>query len=258
MTAFVAPFRAELFRLGRPATLVWSIVGAVGYAIVVTVVLVATAAEEGSAISISTLERVDGASAPLVLATSFSSVLVLGLITPLAAGDFARGTMRAALMQNPGRLRVAGGFFAGRLIGLIVLTALAFVVSWVTAFSVAGSRGIDTGLWSTVDGIQASGADAARIMLYVAVWALLGTVVGIVTRSVPVGLAIGVMWAGPVENVLGDDLGFVQKWAPGLLLQDVLTASDDFPVTHIVGSLVGYTVLAVALSVVLLTRRDVV
>ncbi|MFV0524999.1 MAG: hypothetical protein ACK5RL_10910 [Acidimicrobiales bacterium] len=258
MNNTIDAYRAEVFRLSRPTTLRWSLAGAVIYGVVVTAVLVATAADTGSAMLIPTLEANDGATAPLVLATSFSSVLVLGLITPMAAGDLADGSMRAALLQNPNRLSVAGGFFAARLVGLTVLVATVFVVSWATAFVVASGSGLDISAWSTADGLEASLTDFVRTMLYVAVWALLGTVVGIVTRSVAVGLAIGVMWAGPLENVLGDDLAVVQKWAPGLLLQDVLTGSGDFSAAHIGGTLVVYAVAAIALSGVLLTRRDVV
>ncbi|MFV0259173.1 MAG: hypothetical protein ACK5PP_12090 [Acidimicrobiales bacterium] len=258
MNRLTAAYHAEWFRLTRPLTLRRSVVGAALYAVVVTAVLVGTAAETGSALTISSIEAADDATASLVLATSFSSVLVLCLIIPLAAGDIAGGTLRTGLLQNPNRLRVAGGFLAARLLGLGALVTIVTAVSWVTAAVVAMLNGLDIGAWFTADGLAATSGDFVRTLVYAACWAVFGTAVGVITRSVAVGLFIGVMWAGPVENVLGDDLALVQEWAPGLLLQDMLTGSDDFSTAHVTLTLAAYLAVALGTSGMLLMRRDVV
>jgi hypothetical protein len=47
--------------------------------------------------------------------------------------------------------------------------------------------------------------------LFVFGFALLGSVIGMLSRSMGIGLGFGLFWAGPVENILGDDLAFAQR-----------------------------------------------
>lgn len=77
-------------------------------------------------------------------------------------------------------------------------------------------------------------------------------------RSVPIGLGIGILWAGPLENILGDRLAIGGEWFPGLLLRYVV-APETAVLTGaaLVLRLVLYAVIALLLVGVLLRRRDV-
>lgn len=248
---------AELRRLARRRVLLIATASSAGYAIAVTWILIATASPTPSGvISVPALEQADGGTRTVLLAASFSSILVLALFTGMAAGDYSRGTWRVALLQNPGRIRLAAGVFLARLLMMSLLTIVLFVAGWVTAYLVASGEGISTSAWVSGDAWVSAAADLGKVLLFGTGWALLGTALGWVTRSIPVGLAIGVLWAGPIENAIGMEIAFGRRWFPGLLLRDVLAGGSDYTAR------VGYTLAVYALVVLVATaavlrRRDV-
>ncbi len=134
---------------------------------------------------------------------SFTLVFVLAGVIAYVAGDFSRGTFQA-LLQQPRR----GTLLAGKLLAVLglvaALVAEAMLVGWVTARLVAPGQGVDVDGWMSLDGVVHGIGDYGRVVATLAGWALLGTTIAVLVRSIPVALAIGVVWAGPIENVIGD------------------------------------------------------
>ena len=64
--------------------------------------------------------------------------------------------------------------------------------------------------------------DYVRLLGFVVVYALIGTMVAVLVRSTPIALAIGLVWFGPFENVIGEGRAWADRWFPGLLLRSML------------------------------------
>lgn len=251
-------YRAELRRLTLRRTLLPTVAATVLYAVLVTWILISTASPTPDGmITVPGLEQAGGATRAVIVASTSSSVLVRALFIGMSAGDHARGTWRAALLQNPNRLQLAGGTFLARLSVMALLIVVLFAAGWITAFAVASGEGISTAAWLGGDAWPAAAGDLGKVLAYGVGWGLLGTAIGTVTRSVPIGLAIGVLWAGPVENVLGDDLEIAQRWFPGLLLRHVVTGAGDYTAWQIGGTLAAYAAVVLAVAGLVISRRDV-
>ncbi|AKU18846.1 hypothetical protein VV02_11430 [Luteipulveratus mongoliensis] len=252
-------FLAEWSRFGQRRVWGPALLTTVVYAAVVTLALIMTAEARGP-FSIQSLSQAGGATAAPARAASFSSVLLLALFVGMSANAFAKGTWRAALLHHPGRTSLAIGTFAARIVGLAIIVATLFVVGWITAILVAPGQGVETASWMDAESWRIAGEDFLRVMGFGIGWALLGTAVGMITRSVPVGLAAAVLWAGPIENLLGDSLDFGQRWFPGLLLRYVV-APDSLTIsisnTALYGTLAAYGVILIGVIAFLVNRRDV-
>jgi hypothetical protein len=90
-------------------------------------------------------------------------------------------------------------------------------------------------------------------------WAVLGTTIGIVCRSTPIALGVGVLWFGPIENILADSQDIALRWFPGQVLRAIVApGSPGLPETG-AALVTAAAYLAVCLAVVgvTLARRDV-
>ena len=89
-------------------------------------------------------------------------------------------------------------------------------------------------------------------------WASLGMALALFVRSIPVALAIGIVWSGPLEHLTQDAWTAATQWFPGLLLE-ALAAGGTADVS--VGRallLVGiYVAVAVGAAGLVFARRDV-
>lgn len=249
---------AELSRLGRPRVLLATLAAVALYAGVVSWVLIALAEPSGPGIiTIDALSEVGGGTRTVSFAAVFSSVLVLALFTGLAAGDHARGTWRAALLQHPNRWSLAVGTFLARLLMLAAAAVVLFLVGWAVSTAVGPAYDVDTAGWFGADAWRIAGEDLLRVLAFGAGWALLGTALGTLTRSVPIGLAIGVMWAGPIENAIGEGLDFADRWFPGQLLGQIVTGVSDNSALQLGATLGAYALVALGLTAWVVQRRDV-
>ena len=77
--------------------------------------------------------------------------------------------------------------------------------------------------WTSVDALGAAAEDYGRLVVFVAGWAVLATMVGVLARSVPIGVGVGLVWAGPVENVIADGWTPGQQFFPGLVLRAIIS-----------------------------------
>ncbi len=251
---------AEWTRLIRGRTLRWVLPLTVVYAAVITCVMMATAPAlpDGNAISKVTLVGDGGGILSVVAGAAFTSVLLLAVFVGLSAGTISRGTWRAALLHQPRRWSLAAGTFAAQVLFITMLAAVLLVVGLLSAYLIAPSFDVSTSAWMSSASWRSMGEDYLRIVAFSAGWGLLGTMIGILTRSVPVGLGLGILWAGPVEHLLGDQLAFVRHWSPGLVLQDMLVPDAAVvPEPRATLTLACYAVVVIVFVAIILRRRDV-
>lgn len=249
--------RAEWFRLTRPRSIRTALATTALAAAAVTAALLLSLDEAAPAPRMS-LEFVATAGPQSVTldALGYGAIVLFAVFTSWAAGGSARGTHRTELLHQPIRGALAVGAFLARwaVAGLLVLLSVA--AGTATTAALAAPLGLDPGAWATPGMVRALAVDAAVVLGYTAGWGLLGTLLGTAVRSVPLALGLGLAWAGPVENILGDDWGPAARWFPGLLLRGLLVDSSVVERTTSLVTLGAYA--AVCLIVIgALGRRDV-
>ena len=139
-----------------------------------------------------------------------------------------------------------------------VLALLAEAVAWVTARLLAPGQGIDTSRWSSIDALGAAAEDYVRLVVFIAGWAVLATLVGVLARSVPIGVGVGLVWAGPIENVIGEGWAPGEQWFPGMVLRALITPDSAVISTgRALATLAAYSAVAIGVTAIALRRRDV-
>ena len=259
-SALLRSARAEWVALARRPVLLGGLGTATAFGVIVTAVMMLTLGESANAFNLdaASVGQPDGFSLPIGLGMAFGSIVIFAVFVSWAAGGYARGTTRTALLHQPGRVSLTLGQLLTRWWLLAAMLIVAQLTGALTAWVLAPSQGVDTSAWLSVDGGLALLGDIGRLVAFAFGWAVLGTLVGVVTRSVPIGLAIGLMWAGPVENVLGDELTFAPRWFPGLLLRGVVSPMESPVAQDLVWvTATLYTAVALVLVCLVVRRRDV-
>ena len=266
----IAAFRSELFLLNRFR--MWAVAGVVtiAFTAVATALLVGTvdptAAADGlsrpggGGIPISELQGAGGATAAVSWSIyGFGFLLLLTAFTSRIGNDLAKGTFRSALLQHPNRWSLIAGKMAALMTVAFGLVVLGLATGALTAGIVAPGQGLDTGGWFGRDGLTETAIDLARMMGWAFGWAAIATTLAVTVRSVPLAMGIGVFWFGPIENIIGDELTFATRWFPGLLLQQVGSASPTAAVSTgtALATLAAYGLVAAAIVGVSFKRLDV-
>jgi ABC-2 type transport system permease protein len=195
-------------------------------------------------------------------------MLILGVLA--AGGEYAWGTWKTVLSQDPARLRV----YAAKLI-TVCLAALVGVVAVFAAgapasalIALAEDRPID---WPGVTDL-AGGIGAG--WLIAAMWTVLGALLGIALRGVALPVGLGLVWMLAVQNLLAliaapllDWVATAQQGMPGPnagSLVAALGAGTDTPgVATVVGGgqaaavVAAYLLVFAVLGGALLRRRDI-
>ncbi len=209
-------------------------------------------------LSIATLSRASGGTAIFGQTVAFTYVFLLGITIAAIAGEFTRGTFRTLLLQQPARGRLLAGKLTVMVVYGTVAALFGAVVSWLTARAIGPSQGIDTSGWITWDGMVAAGEVFARTVGFIAIATVLAAVVGVLARSVPIGVAVALVWSGPIENIISDDWDGSRRYFPGLLLRALISpASIETSTTRAVTTLAIYSAIALAVIAVVVRRRDV-
>jgi hypothetical protein len=162
------------------------------------------------------------------------------------------------LLRQPSRLRLLAGKTAAILAFAAVVLACAEALAWTAARLLAPGQDVSTGEWTSLAGVGNALADYGAALFWVAGYALLGTLVGVLVRSVPVALAIGIAWAGPFEHLLQEAWDPASRVFPGLLLEAfVAGGTPDVTAGRAFATLAVYLALAAAAAGLLFSRRDV-
>ncbi len=203
----------------------------------------------------------------------FGSALMLILGAVLVGGEYRWGTWGTLLVQQPGR----GAALAGKAV------AMAAAVLCVTVAVVAASAGTSalvavlTGRSAPWPGAAAVSAGIGAIWLVAMASASLGVFLSILLRSTGAAIGVGLLWLLAVENLVSGLTGAlpalkaVQRLLIGPCTGSLATALDPSgkPNTSIPGVvsvsgplaaslvLAAYVVVCLALSCVLVSRRDI-
>jgi hypothetical protein len=214
-------------------------------------------------------------SVQLFTVSNVMPLVVLGAV--LTGGDWTRGTIATSLAAGPGRVRAG----AGQALVLAVATAASvvttFAVSAVASLVIRAAEGraanaVDEALPPAWVLVRAMGA----ALLVALTFAAMGWFLGAVCRSAAGAIAIALVWTVLIDQYLGyfgfDYTGLLPK------ISDLTPGTSAITVTGLFGTvgggptsqvylpdrpviatwaLVGYIAAFVALTLLLLHRRDV-
>lgn len=255
--------RAELIRLLRQRTVVAAAIGALLFSVVSATTVLSSAADNVVAsrqggTTLAAVQGTGGGTEAFAVGASFVGFLVFVLFIALIAGDLSGGTFRATLLREPHRLRVIVGKLAGILLVAAGVLALAELTTFVLSLLVAPGQDISTSQWLTMGSLGDAVTDYATVFAGVAGWAIFGTTLAVVFRSVPVALAVGFAWAGPFENIVVDSWKTGYEVFPGQVLGSMIRGGTvELGLGRALATAAIYTAVAAATSLVLLARRDV-
>jgi hypothetical protein len=255
-------YRSQLLLLNRRRT--WTIAGLATLVFTVSATLLGISSAEparagGGGLALEALAGPGGATAGVIWAVSFGAILVLVTFISTTGNDFARGTFRTALLHHPGRWTYLAGKVAALMTVTLVLMLAALLIGWATAAAVAPGNDVDTTGWFGLEALAQAGGDFGRLAAWAFGHAVIGTTIAVLCRSTPVALGIGIVWFGPVENILSDDVAAAFDWFPGLLLRAIVAPGNPEVAStgRAVAMVAAYTVVCVAVIATAVQRRDV-
>jgi hypothetical protein len=166
--------------------------------------------------------------------------------------------MRTMLLRQPLRLRLLAGKVTALLTFAAVTLAGMELVAWITARLLAPGAGIDTAAWTKLDALGAAITDYGAVLVWIMGYAILGTALAVVFRSVTVALAVGIAWFGPLEHIVQNNWAGASRVFPGLGLEAFAAGgTPDVTVGRAITVAALYSVVAAAIACVLFVRRDV-
>jgi ABC-type transport system involved in multi-copper enzyme maturation permease subunit len=255
--------QAELQRLLRRRTIVATAAASLAFAVVATLAVFASATDGPSrdprgGVTIADLAGAGGGTEAFAVGASFVGFLVFVLFIGLVATEFSGGTLRALLLRDPHRLRMITGKLVGALLVAAAAIAVAEAASFGLSMALAPSKDIGTGVWFSLDGVGHALADYGTVLAGVTGWAIFGTTLGVIFRSVPLALGVGFAWAGPFENIVVDSWTTGYRVFPGQVLAAIIQGgTPEISLTRAAVTGIAYVGIAAAATATLLTGRDV-
>jgi len=254
---------AELIRLLRRRTVVVAAAGALLFSVVATLTVFSSARTSGApsrqgGTTLAALAGTGGGTEAFAVGASFVGFLVFVIFIALMAGEFSGGTFRALLLRDPHRRRVIVGKVAGIFVVAAAVVALAAVLTFALSLLLAPGNDVSTSQWFSLAGAGAALRDYGTVLAGVAGWAVLGTMLAVIFRSVPLALGVGFAWAGPFENIIVDSWDAGYRVFPGQVLGSLIQGGTaELGIGRAVLTALLYTGAAAAVTLVLVSRRDV-
>lgn len=265
----ISAFRSEFLLLNRPR--MWATASAVTIVFTAAAttlqIYAASPTVEGTALPgsgdgmpLDLFVGPGGATAAVSWSTfGFGFLLLLALFTSRIGNEFTRGTFRTALLHNPNRWSLIGGKMAALMAIAVTFIIIGFATGALTAALTAPGQGIDTTGWFGIEALRHTATELLRTIGWAFGWALIATTLAVLIRSVPIALGAGIMWFGPIENVIGEGQEFAQRWFPGLLLQQVASPAAGSTVSTgaAAATLASYGLVLATAIVISFKRLDV-
>jgi ABC-2 type transport system permease protein len=264
----IRSLRAELLKLRRPSIIYGAGGSAAALALLATIVTFTTAKARpprvlNVAASLTTtlgqLAGSGGLSRGFSIAAGVLGLLVFVLFMTSVTTEYGLGTIRAMLTRQPARPRL----LAGKLLALVCCVAaallLAEILSIGAAVALAHARGISTAAWFTGTGLRHAATDYANALITATCYGVTGAAIGVLVRSTPLALGLGIAWLGPVEHILQLSWSNAANWLPGLLFDAIATGGTATTSSYqraLIFSLVFSTV-ALTIGAASFLRRDV-
>jgi ABC-type transport system involved in multi-copper enzyme maturation permease subunit len=259
----IATIRAELVKLLQRRVLVITAVTTAVFSVASAVIVVVSADAgvrqvSGRGVTVESLSNAGGGADVFTTAVSFAGVFVFVVFIGLFAMEFSRGTFRTMLIYQPRRLRLLAGKLTALLAFSAAVLAAAEIITWVAARLLAPTQDVATGKWVSADALEQAVSDYGSVLFWVSGYALLGTALAVVVRSVPLALAIGIAWAGPFEHILQDSWTAAARFFPGLLLEAfVAGGTSEVSADRALVTVAVYLAVAAAIAGTTFARRDV-
>jgi NADH:ubiquinone oxidoreductase subunit 6 (subunit J) len=258
----IAALRAELVKLRRRRVLIVTVVTTVIFTVGSAAIVLASAGRSGNprdrGVTYESLSEAGGGTEVFTTAVSFAGTFLFVVFVGAVAVEFSRGTFRTMLLHQPRRLRLLAGKMAGLLLFAAVVLAAAEALTWVAAKLLAPSQDVASGDWISAAALGDAFADYGSVLFWVTGYALLGMTLAVLVRSVPVALAIGIAWAGPLEHLLQDAWDPAQRVFPGLLLEAfVAGGTSEVSASRALLTVTAYLLIAAAIAATTFARRDI-
>jgi ABC-2 type transport system permease protein len=261
----IRSYRAELAKLLRPRVVLIAIATAIVFAVGSTIIVLSAlkpAAETVPALrstaTIEALGAAGGGTDVFRLAIAFAGTFIFVVFVGVMAAEFSRGTIRTMLLHQPRRTALLTGKLTAMLTFAAGALALTEVVTWIAARVLAPGAGVATGAWTSMDAIASAATDYGAVLLWITGYALLATALAVVVRSVPVALAIGIAWSGPIEHLVQNAWAGAGRWFPGLLLEAFAGGgTDQVGATRAIATVAVYATAAAVVAITVFARRDV-
>jgi ABC-2 type transport system permease protein len=259
----IAAMKAELVKVLRRRVLLVTAATAILFAVGGAAIVLAAAEPAGQPVSgrsvtVASLSASGGGTQVFTTAVSFAGTFLFVVFVGVVAIEFSRGTFRTMLMYQPRRVRLLAGKITALLAFAAVVLAATEVLTWAAAKVLAPTQDVSTGSWVSLDALGQGVADFGSVLFWVSGYAILATAVAVLVRSVPVALAVGIAWAGPLEHLLQDAWGPAGRFFPGLLLEAfVAGGTPTVSATRAFLTVVVYVALAAVIASTLFARRDV-
>lgn len=259
----ITVMRAELGLLTRRWVLTAAALTAAAFAAITTLATLLSAEPQASSppgrgTTLEDLSAAGGATEAFRVGTGFLGVLVLVTFAARMAGEFSHGTLRTLLVHEPRRLRIVAGKTLALLVFAAGTLAVAGVLSVVLSRVLAPSQDIATTAWFGTDGFTAAVGDYLSAFAGLSAWAMYGTLLALLLRSVPLAVGIGVAWAGPFEHLLSQAWSTATRFLPGLQVEALAAGgTSDVSYQHALALCLVYVAAAVGAGLVSLSRRDI-
>jgi ABC-type transport system involved in multi-copper enzyme maturation permease subunit len=257
-------YRSELAKLMRPSTLVAVLVLGALTALTAALSLALVDdgpprfADNGFARSLTQFEAADGAVRGFSQGMGLIGLLIFVVFIVSMTTEFSLGTIRTLFLREPRRLVWLGGKLTAMFTVLAVALLFAVGVTIVTATIVGQARGLNMSAWWTGDGVEAAGSAYLNALVASVFFGLAGTTLGLVVRSTPLALGIGLAWAFPLEHILEQAWSGATEVFPGLVF--ALVAGGGRPDISYDTSLLtalAYAAVFATIGIANLMRRDV-
>jgi len=254
--------RSELARLRNRNFILGGIGLMAALALMLTTIIFVTAGERvmgpgEQAVTVETLEAADGMFVGVQSSFSMLGIVVLALWAVAVTSDYAHGLIRLLVQAEPGRLRLLGG----KIVALAGFTCMASLVTTVLLLvvmpGIAALAGVSTGAW-TDDLLHTVAVGYLNLTLAALLWGIAGLLVGMVTRSAGIAIAVGIGYLLVFEGLLGMLLDSASRWLPGSSFSTI-AAGGTADMTYGTALLVAaaYACAAIAVAALLFWRRDI-
>jgi ABC-2 type transport system permease protein len=211
-----------------------------------------------SAISLTQITSNHGLADALGNAGTLLGVIVMGVVAASVAGEFSTGTLRNLLVREPRRMRLLSGKLLGLASAIAVAVVVASAIAILAGVLAASSKGLSVHAWGSGAGIGAVVGAVVELVVATLGWGVLGAVLAVAFRSPVLAVVVGVVYALPLESLLGAISSGVSRWLPGKLLAAIAVGGNS-TVTLTAASLtfVIYAALALGGTLLLFSHRDV-
>jgi ABC-2 type transport system permease protein len=261
----IAAMRAEWIRFGRPKmlatiALLFAAFGTLGAALTFATAVTSSrdlVGREKFETTLSALGEPSGASHGFIAAASLGLVVAV-LAAATIGADYSLGTWRPLLVRHPQRTTLLGG----KMVAFTTLVAAGLAVAELaalgTSYVSAHLRGVPTADWFSLAGLRAAGTAYARALFICTAWQALGTAAALLARSLTIAVVAVVVWAVPIERILGSSLSAAAHWLPGLLLEALSFADTKTATTgHVLVVVTIYVAVLLTAAMIDFRRRDI-